>query len=104
MKRLALLTVLLAGCAEANRNPVPEPSVVQVPAFEWRVETQAGLEAAYRDFGMPLERRDRLSGFVGQTADGRWVVYTRAPRRVDDGPTLALGHEVLHIVSGDYHQ
>ena len=52
---------------------------------------------------MKVPHKARLEGFVGQTDDGRWVVYSTAPYRVDDQVATTLGHEVMHIVLGEYH-
>jgi hypothetical protein len=32
------------------------------------------------------------------------TVYSPTPRELDDNPTAILGHEVLHCMSGRYHE
>lgn len=103
MKRLLILPLLLAGCGEPVQNP-PEPGqTVALPPIEWRVRDREGLEAAYRNSGMPLAERERLHGFAGRDGDTA-VVYTLPPRRVDDAVACTLGHEVMHVALGEYHR
>ena len=102
MKILLPLLMLTACAAPVDNAPKPG-DVIQVPGFEWRVVDKRSLEAAYIDFGMPFNEGDKLDGFMGYTADHRPVVYTLPPTRVNDSATCTLGHEVLHIVKGDYH-
>ena len=103
MKRLLILPLLLAGCGEPVQNP-PEPGqTVALPPIEWRVRDREGLEAAYRNSGMPLTERERLHGFAGRDGDVA-VVYTLPPRRVDDAVACTLGHEVMHVARGEYHR
>lgn len=96
----AFILLLLVAC---SAEPLVEEGVHQVPAFEWRVVPQSELQAAYRDYGMYRPFRSKLDGFVGITPDGRWVVYTTAPRVPDDEVATTLGHEVMHLVLGEYH-
>lgn len=104
--RLLSLTacLLLAACGGERIEPQPQPGDVhQLPQIEWRIVGQRELERVYRDAGMPLERGDRLHGFIGQQS-GRTVIYTLPPQYVDDSATCTLGHEVMHAALGDYHR
>lgn len=99
--RLLLLAVLaLAGCGE---RVMPEPSGVYALSADWHVVSEDELRRVYADAGMPLRDLDKLHGFVG-IRNGRHVIYTTAPRHVNDAATCALGHEFLHIALGDYHK
>lgn len=99
---ICLLALLLAGCAEKVQNAPQPGDVIMIPEIEWRIVDQAQLEKVYRDSGMPLDERQSLQGFVGKKGD-RWIVYTLPVKTVDDNTTLTLGHEILHVVLGDYH-
>lgn len=104
MRFLALLflVILAAGCGE-KVTPEPRPGDVHhLPPMEWRVVDRDTLRAVYQNSGMALTDKDQLQGFVG-TRDGRWVVYTLPPKRVNDTETCTLGHEVMHVALGDYH-
>ena len=96
----ALVFSLLAGCKE--KVDIDEgPHAVE---FEWRIVDKATLRAVYANSGMPITSDDHLDGFAGYDATGTWVIYTTKPQRLDDRATCTLGHEVLHIVAGDYHR
>ncbi|MGV8863290.1 MAG: hypothetical protein ACOH2T_19250 [Pseudomonas sp.] len=106
MNKSLLLVLILAGCDGTAIEQAPKPGdIIQVPGFEWRVVDQHDMEATYIAYDMPFKEGDTLFGFQGWTIDGirRPVVYTLAPRYVDDQPTCTLGHEVLHIILGKYH-
>lgn len=94
----------LTGCGEKIDNSPQPGERVQIPAIEWRVVDRQGLLHAYQSNGMRLEQGQQLEGFAGIAADGRRVVYTLPPRTVDDAATCTLGHEVLHVVLGEYHR
>ncbi|AXA83718.1 hypothetical protein DCD74_02525 [Lysobacter oculi] len=96
--------VLLAGCGERIDPQPAAGQVYHLPPIEWRVVDRAELERVYRDAGMPLNQGDRLHGFAGRLPDGRMVIYTLPPTRVDDAATLTLGHEVAHVALGSYHR
>lgn len=93
---LALL-VLALGCERVvpTTNPIEIGQRVVVPEFEWRVLSQEVLDK---------QCGQHVYGCVGTNlVTGRKVVYTLPPRYVDDSPTRTLGHEVMHLVYGDYH-
>lgn len=97
----AFIVMVLVACTP--EQPLAEKGVHHVPGFEWRIVDRGELQAAYERYGMKTPHKARLEGFVGQTDDGRWVVYSTAPYRVDDQVATTLGHEVMHIVLGEYH-
>lgn len=99
--RLALAAALLTLTACAPEIDVPGGR--HAVAFEWRPVSPEELRAAYVANGQPLDKMDKLDGFVGRDAHGWWVIYTLEPKRLDDRAVCTLGHEVLHIVAGDYH-
>lgn len=106
MKLLLLIALAfsISGCGE-RIDPQPAAGhVYQLPPIEWRVVDRAELERVYRDAGMPLAKGDQLHGFAGRLQDGRAVIYTLPPTRVDDAATLTLGHEVAHVALGSYHR
>ena len=96
---------LLAGCSQKIENPPQEGAVIQVPAFEWRVVSQDQMEWLYKEYGAELPKTGKLYGFTARTSNGKMIVVTPAPTRMDDTATTTLGHEVLHLVLGpDYHK
>ena len=100
---ILICAMLLASCVE-QVNPQPQPGDIhQLPPIEWRVVDRAELERVYRNSGMPLESGQSLQGFVGR-ANGKTIIYTLPPRSVDDQTTVTLGHEVLHVALGSYHE
>ena len=104
--RLILATfilILLTACAERIDNAPQPGDVIHLPPIEWRVVDQPTLEAVYRASGMEIGEKQNLHGFAG-TRDGHAVIYTLAPRSVDDSVTRTVGHEVMHIALGEYHK
>ena len=99
---LLLSSLALTGCGD-HITPSPQPGDVHtLPPIEWRIVSEPELRRAYADAGMPLERGQKLHGFVG-TQSGRTVIYTTAPSTVDDQVATTLGHEVMHVALGSYH-
>lgn len=102
---IAILAPLLAACSGERIQGAPQPGeTIDLPPMQWRVVDRQTLRARYVEYGMSLDRGDRLSGFVGTTADGRVVIYSLPPVHVDDHATMTIGHEVLHVAVGDYHR
>lgn len=97
------LCVLLTGCSE-RIDPAPVAGDRHTLAVEWRIVDRPALEQIYRAAGMELGDRQSLRGFAGTLPDGRAVVYTLPPERVDDDATCTLGHEVMHVALGSYHK
>lgn len=102
MRFMILPLLLLTACGESVQNAPQPGATVQLPDIEWRVRDRAGLEAAYRNSGMTIGAHARLEGFAGRDG-GRAVIYTLPPRYVDDDVACTLGHEVMHVVLGEYH-
>lgn len=102
---ILLTSLLLVGCnnGEKIKNPPSVGSDIEVPSFMWKLRSQHDLETIYKTNGQILTDDDRLYGFVGIASDGRYVIYTAEPRYVDDEVSCTLGHEVMHLVLGDYH-
>lgn len=99
-----VLLLVLTACGE-KISSAPQPGDrVHLPAIEWRVVDRQGLLHAYQANGQMLMPGQQLEGFAGITPDGLHVVYTLAPRTVDDAATCTLGHEVLHVALGAYHK
>lgn len=103
MRILILATLLLTACSE-RIDPAPAAGEFHALAVEWRIVDRDALEATYRAAGMELGDRQSLRGFAGTLPDGRAVVYTLPPQRVDDDATCTLGHEVMHVALGSYHK
>lgn len=110
MKTKSLL--LAFGLAMMGCTPSPSESIVgapkvgdtiQLPEIEWRIVNRGELERIYRIAGKRLEPNQKLYGFSARQG-GKAIIYTLPPRKVDDDPTLILGHEVLHVALGEYHQ
>lgn len=73
-----------------------------VPAFEWRIRTQLEIRLLYKRAGKRLHDGQKLEAFTA-VEDGKFVVYTVAPKYVDDQATKSFGHEVMHLALGNYH-
>lgn len=102
---LALAAVTLTACQEEVQEAPLAGDTVHVPAFEWRVRDTRTLVDNYTiDSGMTLADGQKIEGFTGLDPRGTVVVYTKAPRYVDDQVACTLGHEVMHLALGDYHQ
>lgn len=104
MKAMLLVPLLLLAACGEPVDPQPEAGThYDIPAFTWHVVDTQELRRVYREAGQPLQDGDRLYGFVGKRGNEH-VVYTLPPKTVDDSATCTLGHEVMHLALGDYHQ
>lgn len=102
---LAVFLGLLWQAGGEKIDNAPQPGVViRLPPIEWHVVSREELEKAYQAAGKEVPPASKLEGFAGKLPDGRAVIYTLPPRWVDDAATTTLGHEVLHVALGDYHQ
>ena len=101
---LATAVLLLAACGEKIAEAPKAGDTLKVPAFEWRVRDQQTLEAIYSRSGLAPGDGRELRGFAGVDADGTLAVYTSPPIYVDGDATCTLGHEVIHLVLGEYHK
>lgn len=99
------LGILLAGCQKQPDPVFPKAGESrEVPAFTWVILDEEDLQATYLAFGGSLPEGGKLTGFAAQNqATGAQYVYTLPIKNVDDEQTLVFGHEVLHIILGDYH-
>lgn len=104
MNKLILvgIVVALTACGEKIQDAPQPGDKITLPSIEWRVRDRMELEAVYRNSGQHIGERDRLHGFAGYDGD-QAVIYTLPPRRVDDGVACTIGHEVMHIALGQYH-
>jgi hypothetical protein len=99
VSRLLLILLLLTGCAEPVQNAPKAGQNVIIPAFVWRIrdpETIAKEHGQTPNGTIP-------AAYVGRRADGTLVITTPPPRAVDDDVATSLGHEVMHIALGQYH-
>lgn len=102
---------LLGGCSggqpvtPTEKISVAAGSDVQLPAMVWRIRDPQGLREEYAaaNGGRELGALESLQGFAAKGSSGTVYIYTLPPRYVDDEVTLTLGHEVMHVVLGDYH-
>ena len=105
MKYLLLIAVLLlAGCVEKIEPAVTPGTVYHLPPIEWRVVSEADLVKIYQMSGQTVAENSELHGFVGTKKDGTYVMYTLAPKTIDDDVTTTVGHEVMHVALGQYHK
>lgn len=113
---LTLLVVMGASLISCNTqsDPTPEPIVpeynkvytpssIHIPAFDWYIVSESELQTIYKNSGYTLPANARVSGLTG-IVNGKQVIITTAPKGVDDEVTLTLGHEVMHLAFGKYHQ
>ena len=107
MRTLAILlasVLLLTSCVEKITPSQPEGTVHQIPAIEWRIVSEEELVRVYQLSDKTVPEGAKLHGFIGTKPNGKYVLYTLAPKNVDDDVTTTLGHEVIHSVLGDYHK
>lgn len=103
MRAIALVVVLfLTACAEKIQDAPTAGTTIQVGAFEWRVINQQQMRELHAINGIALDAHQVPKGLAGRK-DGRAIIYTLPPGRVDDETALTLGHEVMHIALGKYH-
>lgn len=85
-------------------NSIQEGTVIHLPAMQWHIVSRERLIDVYQRAGHPIPEGAELHGITGVTPEGQTIVVTLAPQNVDDEVTLTLGHEVMHVALGDYHQ
>ena len=102
---IVLLSLLFVGCSKQPDPVFPKAGESRgVPAFTWVVLNEKDLQAMYLASGGTLPEGSKLTGFTAQDrATGAQYVYTLPVENVDDERTLVVGHEVLHIILGNYH-
>ena len=105
MKRVVAITAslfLLAGCGEKVQGAPDVGTTTLVQQFEWRVINREQMVELHRLNGIYLKPNEVPLGMQGYK-DGKAIIYTLPPKTVDDDVTLTLGHEVMHIAMGKYH-
>ena len=100
LRASVLLVLLTAGCGERIQN-APQPGDSYYVCVTWQVHTPESLTAAYSAIQPPPP--GRLVGFASRRGDAH-TIHTLAPTRVDDDAVTTLGHELLHVVLGEYHK
>lgn len=105
MKRTAALVAVLflsAGCAEKIQDAPKAGTATLVQQFEWRVINREQMVELHRLNGITLKPNEVPLGMQGYK-DGKAIIYTLPPKTVDDDVATTLGHEVMHIAMGKYH-
>ena len=105
MKRAVAITAalfLLSGCGEKVQGAPDAGTTTLVQQFEWRVINREQMVELHRLNGINLKPNEVPLGMQGYK-DGKAIIYTLPPKTVDDDVTLTLGHEVMHIAMGKYH-
>ena len=106
MKRavaIAAALYLLVGCGEKVRGAPDVGTATLVQQFEWRVINRAQMVELHRLNGIHLKPNEVPLGMQGYK-DGKAIIYTLPPKTVDDDVATTLGHEVMHIAMGKYHE
>lgn len=94
--------VFLAACADKVQGAPTAGEAIHVDAFEWRIVDQQQMRELHAINDIALDAHQVPKGLAGRK-DGRAIIYTLPPGRVDDETALTLGHEVMHIALGKYH-
>lgn len=104
MKRILLALALLIGVASCN-SPAPPANIDSKPCtvtVTWYPSSFEDTARAYRQAtGQPAPAG--LTGLTTRQGD-HFYLYAPLPARVDDKPTLIVGHEFLHACKGQYHE
>lgn len=100
-----MVSLVLFGCAKQPDPVFPQAGEIhEVPSFTWVILNEKVLRDTYLAYGGTLPKDGKLTGFTARDrVTGAHYVYSLPVRNVDDEGTLVLGHEVLHIILGDYH-
>lgn len=105
MKRTAALVAVLflsAGCAEKIQDAPKAGTTMLVQEFEWRIINEAQMRELHAINNIKVAEGKVPVGIQGYK-DGKAIIYTLPPKSVDDDVALTLGHEVMHIAMGKYH-
>ena len=79
-------------------------SASELARIRQQYERPAGDIRSRAGIGGGLDRTRGFSVLGKRNGEQVCIVYIYRPVRVDDDPTLALGHEVLHCLLGEYHE
>ena len=105
-----ILTAALAACSEKEpvvpvTNSTAAGTVIALPAVDWYIVDEQKMRDIYVNSGVPLEETSRLYGFAAvDPATGKNVIVTPPPKYVDDEVTCTVGHEMMHVAFGAYHE
>lgn len=109
VNKFLILAAFLMSASVAAQSVRPSLDLDSVRVEVTWVESRAELKSLRREWGQPkidTVVRTRLTGFsVLGKRDGEYVclLFVQRPESVDDRNTLALGHELLHCLAGQYH-
>ena len=79
-------------------------SASELARIRQQYERSAGDIRSRAGIGGGLDRTRGFSVLGKRNGERVCLVYVYRPLSVDDDRTLALGHEVLHCVLGEYHE
>ena len=79
-------------------------SASELARIRRQYERPVGDSRSRVGIGGGLDRTRGFSVLGKRNSEQVCLVYVYQPATVDDDRTLALGHEVLHCVLGEYHE
>lgn len=103
MRSAILLSLCVLAACKQPEMTIP-PGQQTIPNTVWIPTPERELNHIYNTrTDRKLPPGAQLHGFTGRLPDGTYVIYSPMPKRVDDQATCTLGHEVLHVLYGQYH-
>lgn len=98
---------ILVSCTQQPATSLNIPVEKQHHIYDnitWYPTPISNMPSEYqRIMKHPVPNGKRLGGFTAQYPDGHYEIYSPLPKTLDDGPTCVLGHEMLHVMYGSYH-
>ena len=92
------------GLASVRLEVVWVQSASELARIRQQYERPAGDIRSRTGIGGGLDRTRGFTVLGKRNGEQVCLVYVYRPVRVDDDHTLAVGHEVLHCVLGEYHE